>query len=714
MPNENVYTGNYIGKNLNQIGLTQELETTVGAGINTQTILGVGDKYMIDLYGSLQTHRPEETPMLTIMENLGSQSVNAPYFVWTDEYKGTSWWDTGLDNLRTKDTVPGSGGDISIPLSGFGAKFSATSMPIPMTSDNYVGGFLDIKPIASLPSSPNIIVPGTVSGNSITMTKLTTGAPGGGTLNNILNSHYVSGNCWAPNNGKNGVVAFCFKKNNDNTVGQIEPVWNRLRNLLVNVGYYCWNVATATGELLFYGDTNNPVKAMAPVYMAFPTLTVASTNNAGSTVTRTIYNQVLARIHSVYYGNLSGSDNYLAIALDFTDSNTPLTAADLPQVNLGAAFGTNVISSIQISLPYINGTPTFSAYTAEEGEPNPKDATYASITALIGWNGTAWKPDIAREYAGIIDRMIMLGSPTVAPYGIPEGDKFTPSGNLTAGRERMMNFTQIFASPSYGITGTTQASSFRFENDFQTTRDLYFTLYKKQMQAAFMYGIKGETVVSGFNDSNYTNNFVKGQPIRTTGGLMDYALHPIRYMRMPLPNVTWSSTLAEYSKFIEWLDRLADSLAAFRQQGTKSLTFLCSQNFCNKLNRYTRLITNEGAIMGGAVQLQKPSQLSFGLQYYQYESSSGILVKFIHDPGMDNTPSINVPKCIFGQIQIPPRDLLISIDPQNMRRMVLRPDKIYGNIQDPGQDAFLEAMRGESGFQLRFPQNHAIVWVPAA
>ena len=78
MPNENVYTGNYIGKNLNQIGLTQELETTVGAGINTQTILGVGDKYMIDLYGSLQTHRPEETPMLTIMENLGSQSVNAP------------------------------------------------------------------------------------------------------------------------------------------------------------------------------------------------------------------------------------------------------------------------------------------------------------------------------------------------------------------------------------------------------------------------------------------------------------------------------------------------------------------------------------------------------------------------------------------------------------------------------------------------------------
>ena len=89
-------------------------------------------------------------------------------------------------------------------------------------------------------------------------------------------------------------------------------------------------------------------------------------------------------------------------------------------------------------------------------------------------------------------------------------------------------------------------------------------------------------------------------------------------------------------------------------------------------------------------------------------------MKFIHDPGMDNTPSINVPKWIFGQIQIPPRDLLISIDPQNMRRMVLRPDKIYGNIQDPGQDAFLEAMRGESGFQLRFPQNHAIVWVPAA
>ena len=50
---------NYEGKTAAELGLTQDLEST---GAFSGTTIGIGDKYMIDLYGNMITHKVEDTP----------------------------------------------------------------------------------------------------------------------------------------------------------------------------------------------------------------------------------------------------------------------------------------------------------------------------------------------------------------------------------------------------------------------------------------------------------------------------------------------------------------------------------------------------------------------------------------------------------------------------------------------------------------------------
>lgn len=668
--NETPYTGNYIGKTLNDIGLTQQLETTVADGINTKTVLGVADKYQIDLYGSLQTHRPEETPLLTILESMGSETANAPYFIWSDEYVGTSWWDISFDNLRQRNAV-GADATTDIQLSGFGATYNTNKLALPMDNSSYLGGLIKIRPIQNLGHGTNNINNFVAAGVD-KVQKMT-----------LFASDYMLGQAFVPTNGDAGKVMFAILEDDSNTVGQMVTTWNKIRNLLVNMGYeeliYSNNSVDnnhEAGTVLRYVST-----AHLPVYMALPNVSIF----VGSTIgTITQEQQILVRLHSVAYTTIGGSNTGprgLVFTIDFGDSNSQVTGASLAAYAEGSNY-----DSVMIGQPSI-------------GEGNPRYGT-----AVFGATASA-----AAQYAGSISRMLYIGQAQTAAQPIPEGDKFTATGNFTMGREQKMNNTQIFVSPAYGITGTHQASTFRFGDDFIKTRDMYFSIYKKRMQGTFMYGVKGETIAA-VSGTGYAP-FVNGQPVRATGGLMDYAMFPIRHIKAPLADPGWN--VASTGTFITWLDRLADNLAAYRQEGTKSLTFLCSQHFCNRLNHLVRALTANGLLMGGAVQMQAPSQLSFGLPYYEFMSGSGVLVKFIHDPGMDNTPSIQLPYWIYGPAsKISPRDLLISIDAKNMSRVVLRPDKIHGNVQDIGQDAFMEAIRGESGFKLRFPMNHAIVWVP--
>lgn len=685
--NEAQYTGNYVGKSLQSIGLSQHLgDSAAAGGISTMTILAQGDKYSIDLYGSLQTHRPEETPMLTIMESLGSESCNSPYYVWTDEYKGTSWWDISLDVLRQRN-VPDEGlvSDKTIVNSGYGAKLPSYSasrignVAMSPAKSSYTGGILKITPITGVtdgshPFDKDRSYPD--NGDPIV---------DGFTAPTVPTNNFLYGQAFVPAGGEANKVMFLIPEETT-CMGSMLVVWNKLRILLANLGYEealftpgSGHTAThETGTALRYNANTTHI----PVYMAFPNISAFVGTTSGTIYD---YQQVIARLHGVYYGTVGGTTGAktgIIFCVDFSDSNESFSS-------IGAYESGANYDSVMI------------------GQPHPVGSNLTGGFAVFGTTANA-----AAKYAGSISRMLFMGQPQSAPDPIPEGDKFTRTGNFTMSRESLSNHTQIFASPAYGITGTHQASTFRFGDDFQETRDKYFTMYKKKMAAAFMYGSKYETVAVA------TDGFVNGQPVRATGGLMDYSLFPIRHIKAPLAAPTWGADAS--NTFILWLNRLGDNLAAFRQEGTKSLTFMVSQKFLNKVNIYIRSLMGgissaAGAnnFMGGQIILQRPSSLSFGLEYYEFTTTSGILMKFIHDPSLDNTPSIQLPYWIYGSASlVSPRDLLLSIDVKNMKRKVLRPDKIYGNIQDIGQDAFMEAIRGESGFMLRFPQNHAIVYAP--
>jgi hypothetical protein len=103
---------------------------------------------------------------------------------------------------------------------------------------------------------------------------------------------------------------------------------------------------------------------------------------------------------------------------------------------------------------------------------------------------------------------------------------------------------------------------------------MYLELYKGMKESAFLFGIKGEVSVSS---ATTNNSFMTGQPARQLGGLMDYALFPITYMKKALGAGSYTSPDTPNASFITWLDDICDRLNAFKYNGSKDLTFLVSK-----------------------------------------------------------------------------------------------------------------------------------------
>lgn len=675
---------NYEGKTAAELGLTQDLEST---GAFAGTTIGIGDKYMIDLYGNMITHKVEDTPLLTILSNLGTISEKPPYIVWNDEYEGKMWWDIAIDNMRQRDALNAGGSSTEVKLSGHTSLYDSSKMPHAITSSSYTGGAIKLLSATALSgtTAANLLVAANESNTNLAAVTFT-GAD---------TQTYGMAFCPTANRGTGDAATnklfFAIKQENDNTVGTADTVFNRLHQLLTNLGYTKAVTTHATNYVQRF-DYSSAV--VAPVYMAFDELHLANASSAHANdtlVTGSIETHHEALILLNKFGLLTqGSDKYLFFELDLDVSNIDMGFTIENYVARNANTETNgVYDSACLSFPLPNGTVA---------------ATGPFSTYLNTARTTA-------KYIGKMSRMVHIGRNMVAPQPIPEGDNFAAGGNFTAWRERLTNYSQIFASPAYGVTGTHQASQFRFGDDFQRTRAMWLELYKGMKESAFLFGVKGETTVTG---ATLKSTFMTGQPIRQLGGMLDYSLFPITYLKKALGPGSYTSPDNPNANFITWLDELCDRLTAFKYNGSKDLTFLVSKNFLRRLIPYTRTITNNGNIMGGQVQIAKPTQLTFGLEIYNFVSASGANVKFVHEPALDTLPHFPVPYWVFGASSISPRDVLISIDTNNIKQVICRPDRIYGNIQDPGQDAFMEAMRGESSFILRYPKNHAIVYAPTS
>lgn len=665
---------NYEGKTAAEMGLTQHLDTS---GAFSNTIIGASDKYQIGLYDNMITHEVEATPFLQITQNMGTIPANAPIHSWTDEYRGEMWYDIALDNMRLRNSSPGgAASNIDITLSGYGAKYNVNAMPHEITSASYKGGvqpFCTIKVLSGDPTKTLLDFPQDEANIAVT------------TLSGDSNASYGALFAHAQNE-----VMLVIKKDNDKTVGNIEDLYARMHMLLTNLKYdkVTGNLTGSAGAVTRF--THNKSTSHAPVFMAFDEIHVANgyksaanNNNAAFASGGAIssYQQVFVRIKD--FGVVESSAPYVFFNLDFNTTNIDLVSPIAKYVAYSNRERQGVYDSVLVSVPVPNGTPVI------------------EDTIFLNTGGSG------AEYSGKTSRLVHVGRSDRAPQPIPEGDNFAPGGNFTSWRETLTNFTQIFVTPKYGITGTHQASQFRFGDMFRETREYWLTLYKQKRESAMLWGVKGETVAISTD-----NGFLSGQPVRAMGGLMDQALFPITFLKKPLASGSYSGGVNDTLAFVQWIDDLTDRLSAFRHRSESGFTFLVSEKFLRRLNIYARKIQATKELMGGEVGLVEQSALNFGLKIHTFQAANGAMVKFIHEPALDLMTGFPVPYWKFGKADVSPRDILISIDTANIRNVTLRPDRIEGNVQDRGQDAFMEGMRGEHSFQLRYPKNHAIIWAP--
>lgn len=657
------YNTNYIGKTNANLGLSQELESSPSGGVHT-TVLSATDKYKIDLHESMITYKAADTPILQILLNMGDQPAGNPVYLWNDAYEGDGWWDISLDTLRQRNNA--SSGSVSkpIPNSGYEATYDASYEPFAISNSSDIGGLMKILPVTALGTG---FKPTDGSTASHAMTVKPT----------IVVNNCAYGTVVAP--AEAGVAWFAFKKENDVTLGQLEKVYEQLRVILTLLGY-TKTVIKDTTDTYQIGEFLDGTTCTLPAEMAFPEIHVA--NGAGTTIAdylvESFYN-IFAKIKYVAYGKLDAVNNtgdiFLMFGIDFSTSNA--------SISLGIYNSSSNLDCACIGVPANVGTVSSGLYTM-------------------------FRQSGAPDYIGRIMRLIHLGEPTTAAIPNPEGDKYKQAGNVFTSIERTFNFTQIFRSKAYGVTGTHQASNFRFADTFIKTRELHFSKYKKEMNRTMLVGKKNESFASVSG-----NEFMTGQPVRSTGGFLDQALYPIGYAKMPLPRIGFSQNMNGEDYLITWIENLIDSATTFRnEKGAGLLTFIMSSYFAQRLNLYIRQIMANPRITGGQLTYTPNSTFDMSLNVYDYVSTRGKQVKFVVDPALDNTPSIPVPWYMFGRGSLNPRELLISIDSKNVKRMVLRPDQIEGNIQDIGQDAFLEGMKGECGFMMRYPQNNLIVWAP--
>jgi len=308
-----------------------------------------------------------------------------------------------------------------------------------------------------------------------------------------------------------------------------------------------------------------------------------------------------------------------------------------------------------------------------------------------------------------MSRLALIANFDDVPEGIAEGADYVEGGSYIYGQDIMHNLVQIFKSKKYGITGTRMATSMRFIDDWQGTRRRYLNLYKQSITAAFLFGKK---------TLRYDST---GKPIRTTAGLLDYETFPIRYMKASIPTPSDVSTEdIAGAAFKTWIDTLTYSLNAYKAGNGDAHTVLCSRDMAIDIDNFFTYIGSKAAgpnILGMVYTSVPSSNGTLGLSVNEVRGKYGTL-RFMHEPALDYMPNIKrastdgtyagLPRHLFSA-SVNPRKVLIALDKTNMEMLTLRPDKIEGNIQNPGVDMLQEAMMGEHMFRIRFPRNFAFI-----
>ena len=308
-----------------------------------------------------------------------------------------------------------------------------------------------------------------------------------------------------------------------------------------------------------------------------------------------------------------------------------------------------------------------------------------------------------------MSRLALIANFDDAPDGIPEGSDYEEGPSFIFGQDQRHNYTQIFKSKKYGVTGTRLATSMRFIDDVQMTRRRHLMMYKQKIDTALVYGQKSFRMSSD------------GMPIRKTAGLLDYGTFPIRYMKASIPTASdvASETIAG-AAFQTWIDTLAYSLNAYKQGDGDSHTLLCSRDMKINISNFFKYIGSKDAgpnVIGSVYERIPAGSSNLNIPVDEVRTDYGTL-RFVESPTLNYMPTFlraasdgthaGLPRHLFSA-SVNPRKVLIALDKANMTLATLRADKIEGNIQSPGADVVQEGMIGEHMFKIRFPRNFAFI-----
>lgn len=448
------------------------------------------------------------------------------------------------------------------------------------------------------------------------------------------------------------VLSFGFDTSADYIRGSKREVIRKLANVLAVFKYAESSIAGATKNYVKYTYTSG---TSVMVFWCFENIAL----KCGSTYYQK--NEIIAGIKEFYF-----NEDYseLVVVLDFANSN----------IDVLDATATNNHVLMQ--------------------EMSTADATKFSA----GYT----------DYYTRMSRMVMIGAVVDVPAGVQEGSNFSEGTGFIFGFDQYHTFAQIFQSDKYGITGTRLATKLRFKDEWLATRKRKMSLYKAQIAAAMLYGKAGIT----YDTTN-------GLPTRTMSGILDYEAFPIRYFRSGIPAVATGTVNG--SVFRDWVNQVTYSLNAYRQDGSDAHTVLVCRDMLNAVSDWLTFISSTSSnVLGGYASSQAPpsGSVTLGLEITEVRGNYGTL-RFVHEPALDYLPVLKagsttsrtggVPEWMFST-GLNPRKVMIALDKAYIDFMTLRPDKIYGNIQDLGQDMFQEAIRGEHALRLRFPRNHAVIY----
>ena len=300
------------------------------------------------------------------------------------------------------------------------------------------------------------------------------------------------------------------------------------------------------------------------------------------------------------------------------------------------------------------------------------------------------------------DRQWLVGMYNTVADAVEEGSGARLDGHSIwqYGTETKTNYVQTFRSKPVEITGTRLATSNFREDDIKRHRSTMMDQYNTTKSNTGLWGVKSKAM--GAN----------GRPIRTMAGLFDYTQNDIRYIRALLPTNVSNTSEAIY----DWINNLAYCFSAFKEkEGSEVLTFATSHEILRRLSKLVVLSRTQDpnlygtqAAMGGD---PRATSVDFSVAKFDFISSYGITIRFIHAPEFDKMTDFPLPSFITGSTRIRPMNIIVALDKQYISNCVLRPDKLQGNIQSADEDLTREDIIGEMTQEVMYTKNHAVIIV---